>query len=100
MAAAVVGGTAHHMGKKSAQAQAAEAQQNAAIEDLQQQQAQPQYAPAPPAPAYAPAAAPAPAAASSDDKFDQLTKLKQLLDQGILTQAEFDVEKMKVLQGL
>ena len=30
---------------------------------------------------------------------EQLTKLKSLLDQGILTQAEFDMQKQKVLAG-
>ena len=98
--AAVIGGTAavaHHMGKKSAEASQQEADQNAAIEDLQDQQAQPEYAPPPPA--YAPAPA-APAAVSSDQKFEQLTKLKEMLDQGILTQAEFDLEKQKILQSM
>jgi len=87
--AAVIGGTAavaHHMGKKSAEGSQQEADQNAAIEDLQDQQAQPQYAP--------------PEAASADDSYEQLTKLKDLLDQGILTQAEFDVEKQKILRSM
>jgi hypothetical protein len=96
MTAAVIGGTAavaHSAGKKSAQKSQQEADQNAAIEALQDQQAAPQA----PAPA---AAGPAPAAPSSDDKFAELTKLKDLLDQGILTQAEFDLEKQKILQSM
>ncbi len=32
-----------------------------------------------------------------DEKFNDLTKLKELLDKGILTQSEFDAEKAKVL---
>jgi hypothetical protein len=31
--------------------------------------------------------------------YAQLTKLKELLDSGILTQEEFDAEKAKVLAG-
>ena len=71
--------------------------QNEAIQDLQAQQyaqQQPQYAPPPPAPA-----APAAPSAGSDDMVEQLTNLKSLLDQGILTQAEFDMQKQKLLAG-
>jgi hypothetical protein len=96
MKAAVIGGGAYVAGKHVAHKQQAEADQDAAIADLQDQQA---AAPAP-APVYAPAPAAAPAAASDDDKFDKLTKLKDLLDQGILTQAEFDLEKQKILQSM
>ncbi len=31
---------------------------------------------------------------------NELTKLKSLLDQGVLTQAEFDAQKQKILQGM
>ena len=92
MAAAVVGGVAHHAGTKSAQAQAAEDAQNQQIADLQAQQAQPQYAPPPPA------AAPAPSAGGAD-MVTQLENLKKLLDEGVLTQAEFDMQKQKLLAG-
>ena len=91
MAAAVVGGVAHHAGTKSAQAQAAEQQQNQQIADLQAQQAQPQYAPPPPA-----AAAPE---AGGTDLVTQLENLKKLLDEGVLTQAEFDMQKQKLLSA-
>ena len=91
MAAAVVGGVAHHAGTKSAQAQAAEQQQNQQIADLQAQQAQPQYAPPPPA-----AAAPE---AGGTDMVTQLENLKKLLDEGVLTQAEFDMQKQKLLSA-
>jgi membrane protease subunit (stomatin/prohibitin family) len=90
LGAAVVGGVAYHVGKKGAQASQQEAEQNQAIADLQAQQAQ-QQAP-PPA-----AAAPAPAAAGG--VTDQLTQLKGLLDSGVLTQAEFEAAKQKVLAG-
>ena len=91
--AAVVGGAAYHVGKKSAQSQQAEADQNAQIAELQQQQAQQPYAPPPQA---APAAAPA---TGGESITDQLVKLKGLLDSGVLTQAEFDAAKQRVIQG-
>ena len=91
MRAAVVGGVAYHAGSKAAQGRAAEQQQNEQIADLQAQQAQPQYAPPPPA-----AAAPA---AGGEDMVAQLERLKKLLDEGILTQAEFDMQKQKLLAG-
>src|SRR4051794_39506086 len=96
--AAVVGGAAYYAGKKGSENAQREADQTAAIQDLQSQQyaeQQPQYAPPPPA-----AAPPPPAAtAGSDDMVAQLTNLKSLLDQGILTQAEFDMQKQKLLAG-
>ena len=95
--AAVVGGVAYHAGKKGAQNAAAEQAQDQQIADLQAQQAQPQYAPPPPQ-QYAPPDAGA-AAAGSDAMVAQLENLKKLLDQGILTQAEFDMQKQKLLAG-
>ncbi len=89
LGAAVVGGTAYHMGKKGQQSRDQEADQNAQIADLQAQQQQ-QQAP--------PQAAPAPA--STEDSMAKLTQLKSLLDQGVLTQAEFDVQKTKILQSM
>jgi len=35
---------------------------------------------------------------SPTSKYDELKKLKELLDQGIITQAEFDTEKKKILE--
>ena len=95
--AAVLGGVAavaHHAGTKSAQAQAAEQTQDQQIADLQDQQAAPQYAPQP---QYAPPPAPAAPEAGGTDMVTQLENLKKLLDEGVLTQAEFDTEKQKVL---
>jgi len=86
--AAVVGGTAYYAGKKVSQGRQAEADQNAQIADLQQQQYQQQ------------APAPAPAAPTQEDKIEKLKQLKDLLDQGVLTQAEFDLEKQKILQNM
>jgi hypothetical protein len=89
--AAVVGGVAYHAGKRGAQNAAAEQSQDQQIADLQDQQAQPQYAPPPPA-------APAPSAGGAD-MVTQLENLKKLLDEGVLTQAEFDLQKQKILAG-
>lgn len=90
MRAAMVGGGAYMAGKHVAHKQEAEAEQNEQIADLQQQQQQ--YAP----PA-APAAAPAAPAESREDAIAQLKDLKGLLDSGVLTQAEFDAQKTKIL---
>lgn len=81
--AAVVGGTAYVAGKAGAKAGA-----NQAAE-------QQQYA-APP-----PAAAPAPASGGmSEDSMAKLQQLADLHTQGILTDAEFEVQKQKILQGM
>jgi len=45
-------------------------------------------------------ASPAPAEPASDtDRYEKLSKLKELLDSGVLTQEEFDSEKQQVLRG-
>ncbi len=90
MRAAVVGGVAYHAGKKGAQNAQQEADQNAQIEDLQAQQ---QYQQAPPA------AAPA-GGGMTDDAMARLQKLAELHTQGVLTDAEFEVQKEKILQGM
>jgi hypothetical protein len=38
-------------------------------------------------------------ASSPQDSYADLMKLKELLDAGVLTQAEFDAEKQKILGG-
>jgi hypothetical protein len=94
LGAAVVGGVAYHAGKKRNQASQQEADQNAQIADLQAQQDQQQYQQAPPQ------AAPEAAPAADEDPMAKLTQLKSLLDQGVLTQAEFDFQKTKILQSM
>ena len=42
----------------------------------------------------------APAVSGSDDMIEKLTKLGQLRDAGVLTDAEFEAQKAKVLAGL
>jgi 3-oxoacyl-ACP reductase-like protein len=89
MRAAMVGGAGYAVGKRRAAGQQHEAEQDAA---LAQQQA--------PAPPPAAPAAPAPAAPMSEnDQFEALKNLKELLDTGVLTQAEFDAQKQKLLNG-
>ncbi|HET6474490.1 MAG TPA: SHOCT domain-containing protein [Thermoleophilia bacterium] len=90
--AAVVGGAAYHVGKRVQGGRDQDASQQQQIDDLQYQQAQ-----------QAQQAQAAPAAAtpvSQEDSMAKLTQLKSLLDQGVLTQAEFDVQKTKILQSM
>ncbi|HTZ07034.1 MAG TPA: SHOCT domain-containing protein [Gaiellaceae bacterium] len=88
--AAVVGGAAYYAGKKGAQSAQREADQNAQIEYLSEQQAaQQQAAPAAPAPG-----------GMSDDAMERLKQLADLHTQGVLTDAEFEVQKQKILQGM
>lgn len=91
---AMIGGTAYLAGRAGARAQerayaeqAAEADQSERIAALEAQQA---------APAPLPAAA---APAGGSDVVAELTKLKGLLDAGVLTQAEFETAKQRVLTG-
>ena len=94
--AAVLGATAHVASKRGEARGAEEAEAQAAQEQAAQEQAA--AAQAPPAPVAAPAPVEAPAGPAPVD-YAQLTKLKELLDAGILTQQEFDAEKAKVLAG-
>jgi hypothetical protein len=78
----VVVGTASAVSNKAASNQAAKAQAAAP----------------PPAPEAPSAGAPAPApAALSDDVYDQLKKLGELRDAGILTDEEFNAKKTQLL---
>ena len=68
--------------------------------------APPQYAPpAPPHQAYAEPVPPPPAPASAaqpagaNDRLAQLKQLGELLSSGVLTQAEFEQEKARILSG-
>jgi membrane protease subunit (stomatin/prohibitin family) len=84
MRAAVVGGGAYVVGKKVQQSKQHTADQDAQLAEQQQVQQAPQAAPA----------------ESQDDKMAQLKQLKELLDSGVLTQAEFDAQKQKILQSM
>ncbi len=81
-ATAVVGGVKH---KQASKQEAAQQQ-----EQNQQQEAAAQQAPAAPAPAAAPAD-------DGDDLVAQLEKLASLKDSGVLSEAEFEAAKAKLL---
>ncbi len=93
---AVVAGTASavagRVNRKQQQKWAAQDQQTAQAQAYEQQQ----YAP-PPQQQYAPPPEPAAPAAPAVDPIEQLTKLAELHEKGILTDAEFAVQKAKIL---
>jgi hypothetical protein len=49
--------------------------------------------------AYQEAPPPPPAAPAQDDKLEQLKQLGELRDSGVLTDAEFEAQKTKILAG-
>jgi Short C-terminal domain len=94
-AAAMIGGTAYvanKAGQHSAEAQMQEQDQSARIAQLEAQQAAAAPPPPPPPPA-------APAAAPATDMVTRLQELQSLKDQGVLTDAEFEAAKAKVISG-
>ena len=98
MRAAMVGGAAYATGKHVQRKQQHEYEQDQMIAEAQQQPQQyapaPAMAPPPPPPPAPPAAAPQSAA----DRIAALTQLKSLLDDGVLTQDEFDNQKRQILE--
>ena len=82
MRAAMVGGAGYYAGKKIQQGREEDAYRDARLDEVETQQA----------------AAPA-AGGMTDELIDQLGKLGQLHEQGILTDDEFDAQKQKLLQG-
>jgi hypothetical protein len=82
MRAAMVGGASYYAGKKVQEGREDDAERDARLADLESQQA----------------AAP-PAASGGGDMIEQLSKLGQLHEQGVLTDAEFDAQKQKLLQA-
>lgn len=82
--AAVVGGAAYHAGKRVQEGRDEDYDRDARIAELEAQQAQAQAAPQP----------------SQADLVEQLERLAKLKEQGILTDAEFEVQKAKVLAGV
>jgi membrane protease subunit (stomatin/prohibitin family) len=77
---AAVGGVAHYAGRKSAQAE----ERGKQVEAQEAQAAPAEAAPQP----------------SDDDKLERLKKLGELRDSGVITEAEFGVEKQKILASL
>jgi len=101
MRAAVVGGGAYLAGKHVANRQAEqadyEADQDARISALEQQQAGGgQYDQPPPQYQQPPQQPPAPAQDASSSMVDQLNKLAELHQQGVLTDDEFAAAKAKL----
>ena len=90
MRAAMVGGGAYYAGKRSQERSEREADQEYRLQQLETQQGAPQAAPPP---------APAPAGGMTDDTIEQLKKLGELRDSGVLTDEEFEAQKQKILGG-
>jgi hypothetical protein len=90
---AAVGGTAYVAGKAGANKAAAEQQQNQQIADLQAQQAQQQSA-APPV-----AEPPQAPTTTTDDRIRQLRELAKLKEAGVLTDADVEREKDRILHS-
>ena len=84
---AVVAGTATAVSNRVSRRQYNRWEGQAQQEAYEQQQAAP------------PPAAPPAAAPSTDDKISQLKELGQLKDSGVLTEAEFEAQKAKILAG-
>jgi hypothetical protein len=87
---AVIAGTATAVSNRVSRRQA----ERWAQED-QSMYAAPQYA----EPQYVQAAPPAPPPPPAPDPIEQLAKLGQLRDSGVLTEEEFAAEKAKILAG-
>ena len=86
---AVIAGTATAVSNRVSRRQANRWAQQDDQQDAQQQQ---QYAAPPPAP-------PPPPAAPARDQVAQLKDLAELKSQGILTDAEFEAQKARILAG-
>ena len=84
MRAAMVGGTAYYAGKRVQEGREEDAYRDARIDQLEAQQ----MSSAPPA---------ASGGGLADGAIEQLQKLGELHEQGVLTDAEFEAQKQKVL---
>jgi hypothetical protein len=86
MRAAMVGGVAYHAGKKTQEGRDDDYERDARLEQLEAQQAQ--------------GTGGGGGGGMTDNTIEQLGKLGQLHEQGVLTDAEFEVQKQKLLQGV
>ena len=86
MRAAMVGGVAYHAGKKVQEGRDDDYERDAQIQDLQAQQAQQAQGGG------------GGGGGMTDNTIEQLGKLGQLHEQGVLTDAEFEVQKHKLLE--
>lgn len=84
---AVVAGTATAVSNRVSRRQANRWTDQAEAQAYEQQEADPAYA------------APAAPAGHTEDKLAELKQLGELRDSGVLTEAEFEVQKEKILQG-
>jgi putative oligomerization/nucleic acid binding protein len=84
---AVVAGTATAVSNRVSRRQANRWSDQAAAEQYYAEQSQPQAAPPPPAP-------------SQDDTLAKLKELGELKTAGVLTDAEFEAQKAKILAGM
>ena len=84
--AAMVGGAAYYAGKRQQDTQYREEEQEARLQDLEARQS-----------TETPVA---PSGGMSQDSMAQLKQLAELKDSGVLTEAEFEVQKQKILQGM
>jgi hypothetical protein len=91
---AVVAGTATAVSNRVSRRQAG---RWAAQEQPQQEYAAPQQYAAPPQQEYAAPVSAAPAGGGMDDRLAQLKDLGALREQGILTEAEFQAQKARIL---
>jgi putative oligomerization/nucleic acid binding protein len=87
MRAAMVGGVAYHAGKRVQEGRDDDYERDARLDELEAQQSQQ-------------APAPSGGGGMTDNTIEQLGKLGQLHEQGVLTDAEFEVQKQKLLQGV
>ena len=90
---AMVGGAAYYAGRRISQGEQREMEQQQRLEMLESQQYQAQQQ------AHYAAPPPPESPQSQASTVAQLTDLKKLLDAGVLTQAEFDQQKSKILKG-
>jgi membrane protease subunit (stomatin/prohibitin family) len=82
---AVVAGTATAVSNRVSRRQASRWQDQAAADQYYAEQSQAQAAPPPPA---------------QDDTLERLKELGELKNSGVLTDAEFEAQKAKILAGL
>ena len=85
---AVIAGTATSVSNRVSRRQAGRWQQQEQAQAYEQQQAAPQQAYQQPPP---------PQSSGTDEKLDQLKQLGELHQQGVLTDAEFEQQKAKIL---
>jgi hypothetical protein len=92
MRAAMVGGAGYAVGKRRAA--------NAQHEQAQGEQLAAQQPQAAPPQAQPPAAAPPAGQSSETERIEALTKLKSLLDDGVLTQEQYESERQRLTAGM